>query len=230
MARKFWWPGSMPEQVVLVQNFQTKIGSYATALGLTAGDVTAAQGLCDAIVGAYTLVETSRLTMQAATQWRDAVFTGEPVGSNAPAPPVFPVGGAPAYKLGSVRSFFALRDRIVASPGYTQAIGEDLGIVGAEASRPAPGSVVPELKATTSTGYWVSLSGSMQGMDALKVEYSRDGGNNFQTVAFLTNTPGGFQVTPVDPTKPEKGFIRAVYIKRNEEVGQFSPNYPVTVS
>lgn len=229
MARKFWWPGAMPDQMVLVQNFQQKIDNYGTPLGLTAADLTAAQDLCSSIIGAYNHAEGCRLSMQATTQWRDQVFTGEPVGSAVPAPPVFPAVGTPPYKVGSVKLFFSLRDRIVAAPGYTQAIGEDLGIVGVEASRPAPSSIVPELRAETSTGYWVNLSGSMQGMDALKVEYSRNG-VDFQTVAFLTNTPGGFQVTPQNPTQPERGFIRAVFIKRNEEIGMFSANYPVTVS
>ena len=123
-----------------------------------------------------------------------------------------------------------LRDQIVAAPGYTLAIGEDLGIVGPETSKPAPDSLVPELTAKTSTGYWVNLSGSMKGMDALRVEYSRDGSETFQTVAFLTNTPSGFQISPQTPNQPEKGVIRAVYIKKSEEVGQYSANYPVTLS
>ena len=230
MPRKFWWPGTMPERLVLVQNFSVKIALWATPLGLTPAQVTAAQDLCDAFVGAFNVTEQCRTTMQAMTQWRDEIFTGEPVGDAAPAAPVFPTVGIVTYTLGVVTQLFDLRDRIVASPGYTQAIGEDLGIVGAETSRPAPSSITPDLRTETSTGYWVNLSGSMQGMDALKVEYSRDGGVNFTTVAFLTNTPGGFQITPQNPNQPEKGFIRAVYVRRNEEVGNYSPNYPVTVS
>lgn len=209
---------------------QVKIGGYSTTLGLTAAQVTVAQELCDAFVGAFNAAEQCRATMQAMTQWRDEVFNGEPEGTQAPAAPVFPVVGAVTYTRGVVRQFFELRDRIVSAPGYTTAIGEDLGLVGADSARPAPDAMTPELKATASTGYWVNLSGSMRGMDALRVEYSRDGGQNFQTVAFLTNTPGGFQVTPAAANQPEKGVIRAVYIKRNEEVGGYSANYPVTLS
>jgi hypothetical protein len=230
MARKFWWATSMPDQLVQMQNFRDKIDNYATQLGLTPADVTAAVALCDAFIGALNATELCRSTMMAMKQWRDDVFNGEPVGKTAPPAPVFPVVGAVTYTVGVVKEFFELRDRIVASPGYSMAIGEDLGIVGAEISAPLPGSILPNLKAVTSTGYWVNLSGSMQGMDALRVEYSRDGGENFTTVAFLTNTPGGFQITPANPGQAEKGFIRAVYIKRNEEVGGYSANYPVTLS
>jgi hypothetical protein len=66
-------------------------------------------------------------------------------------------------------------------------------------------------------------------MDALRVEYAPKGGN-FSTVAFLTTTPGGFQITPGTPGQPEKGHIRAVYIKKNEVYGNYSADYPVTVS
>lgn len=229
MARKFWWPGSMPEQTVLVQNFQAKISLYGTGLGLTAAQVTAAEALCAAFIGAVNSTDLAKSTMQSMTQWRDEVLNGEPSG-RTPQAPVFPVVGATTYPVGVVKSFIKLRDQIVASPTYTQAIGEDLGIIGAETTRPAPDSIVPVLKAETSTGYWVNLAGSMKGMDALKVEYMRDGGTGFTTVAFLTNTPGGFQVTPQNPALPEKGVIRAVYIKRNEQVGSYSANYPVTLS
>jgi len=66
-------------------------------------------------------------------------------------------------------------------------------------------------------------------MDALRVEYARKGGS-FSPVAFLTNTPGGFQITPETPGEPETGHVRAVFIKKNEEYGNYSADYPVTVS
>ena len=230
MAKKFWWPSTMPERVILMQNFQAKIEAYAVQLGLTPAQVTAALALCAAFIGAFSVTDQSKTTMQALKQWRDEVFDGEPEGSAVPAAPVFPVVGAVTYTRGVVKQFFELRDLIVALPGYTEAIGEDLGLIGSEVLKPAPSSLTPELKAETSTGYWVNLTGSMQGMDALRVEYSRDGGESFQTVAFLTNTPGGFQIAPTNPNQPEKGVIRAVYIKRNEDIGNFSANYPVTLS
>lgn len=229
MARKFWWPGAMPEQLVLVQNFLAKIPTYGTGLGMTAAQVTAAEGLCSAFIGAVQATDQAKTTMQAMTQWRDEILYGEGAPFTPPQAPVFPVVGATTYPVGVVKQFMKLRDRIVAAPGYTMAIGEDLGLVGAETTKPAPASVVPELSASTSTGYRVDLTGSMKGMDALRVEYSKNG-SDFTTVAFLTNTPMGFQITPTNPNQPEKGFIRAIFIKKSEQVGQYSANYPVTLS
>ena len=229
MPRKHYWPNSLSDQLVLMANFLVKIPVYGAGLGLTPAQVTAAEALCEAFIGAVQSTEQCKTTMQAMTQWRDDILYGEGGPSATPQAPVFPVVGATLYPEGVVKSFMKLRDQIVAAPGYTQAIGEDLGVVGPETSKPAPESVIPVLKAETSTGYWVSVSGSMQGMDALKVEYSRNG-SDFTTVAFLTNTPQGFQIDPQTPNQPEKGFIRAKFIKKSEEVGQYSANYPVTLS
>ncbi len=125
--------------------------------------------------------------------------------------------------------FFRLRDLIVASPGYTQAIGEDLGIVGATVIPRSPDQVQPQFKSVTVSGSTINIAGSMQGMDAMRVEYAPNGGS-FRTVAFLTNTPGGFTLSPENPNQPETGHIRAVYIKKNAEFGNYSADYPVTVS
>lgn len=196
---------------------------------MTPADVTAAQNLCATFINAVNFNEGARASMQAATQWRGMIFFGEPTGGAAPVPPVFPDGGAFAFTFGVVTQFFALRDQIVANSKYTLAMGEDLGIVGSEIIPTAPTSVTPSLKASVSMGNTVNLSGSMQGMDALRVEYAPKGGE-FTTVAFLTKTPGGFQITPTNPSGAETGFVRAVFIKKNEQFGNFSPNYPVTVS
>ncbi len=69
----------------------------------------------------------------------------------------------------------------------------------------------------------------MQGFDAMRVEYAPKGGN-FAPVAFLTNTPGGFSITPAVANQPETGHIRAIYIKKNAEYGNYSADYPVTLA
>jgi len=195
---------------------------------MTPEEVAAAIALCDTFIAAYNLADQSKATMQAMTQWRDLIFNGDPVGTSAPNPPVFPEGNDITYTRGVVAEFFELRDRLVVAKGYTDAIGEDLGIIGSETNNVVPDNVQPELKTKTAQGYQVNLSGSMQGMDALRVEYAPKGGN-FAPVAFLTNTPGSFTVIPAVPGEPESGHIRAVFIKKNEEFGSYSADYPVTL-
>ncbi len=229
MPKKFWWANALADQLIQVQNFKSKITGVGVALGLTPAQITAAVALCDAFIGAFNATDQAKQTMQSMTQWREVVFYGTPLEKAAPQAPVFAVVGATTYTRGVVTQFFALRDLIVALPNYTVNIGEDLGIVGTEITPKDAVEVSPSLKTVTSTGYWVNLTGSMSGMDGMRIEYAPKGGN-FSTVAFLTNTPGGFQVTPVNPNLPEMGHIRAIYIKRNEVFGNYSPDYPVTLS
>ena len=229
MALKFWWPTSLAAQLVLIQNFLAKIAKYAAVLSLTPAQIAAAEALCEAFIGAFNATEQARQTMQAMTQWRDEVFNGSPEGTPAPAAPMFAVVGVTAYTLGVVRQFFALRDLIVASPGYTALIGEDLGIVGSEITPSGPEQTTPVFKSVTTNGYTVNITGSMQGFDALRVEYARKGGT-YSQIAFLTKTPGGFTITPATPGAAEAGHVRGVFIKKNEEYGNYSADYPVTVS
>ena len=167
--------------------------------------------------------------MLAATAWRDDVFFGEPTGNPAGRAPVFPVPSGATFTRGTVTQFIELRELIVALPAYTMAIGEDLGIVGAEITPRPTDEIVPVFKRVSASGHSVTLAGSMQGFDALRVEYAPKGGN-FAPVAFLTNTPGSFQITPATPGGAEIGQIRAIYIRKNAEVGNYSANYPVTLA
>jgi hypothetical protein len=218
----------LADQQVLVQNFDAKIQANGPALGLTPTQVSSAQDLCASILSAFQITEQCKQTMQAVTNWRDLVFYGSPKGEAITSGPVFPVIGVVAFTRGAVTQFMELRDLIVALPGYTVAIGEDLGIIGPDTPSPE-GTIAPDLKATVAPGYTVNLSGSMRGMSGMRIEYSRAGGP-FVPVAFFTNTPGSFQITPAAPGEPETGNLRAVYIKKNAEFGAYSPNYPVTLS
>jgi hypothetical protein len=216
----------MPDQLVLIQNFQSKIANYQTALGLTAAQVTAAAALCAGYIEAFSLTEQCRATMKAQIQWRDMAFYGTPKGGTLPDSPVFPTNVAPLHTKGVVTQFFELRDQIVNAPGYTDAIGQDLGIVGHSIQPTPPLEVKPSLKPSVSFGNWVNFSGCMQGMSGLRIEYAPKGGE-FRTVGFLTNTPGSVQITT---TQPEAGQLRAIFIKKNEDYGNYSDNYPVVLA
>ena len=229
MARRPWWPATLADQVVLLNNFSLKIGTYATTLGWTPAQVIAAALVCAEMRDAAQYADASRATMQAVTQWRDLVFSGEPEGSPAMPIPVFPASPAFDATRGNLHQFMRLRDQILANNAYTEAIGQDLGLVGAEISPISPESVAPSLKITVTDGDTVNVAGSMQGMNAMKLVYTPTGGTG-REVAFLTSTPAGFTITKTDPTKPENGELRAFFYKKNAPYGTPSPNYPITLS
>jgi hypothetical protein len=229
MRRKYWWPGNIAEQIFLVRNFREQIGGVAGVLGLTAAQVTAIEAICDAIIEGFNITEQCKQTMRAMTAWRDDLLYSPATNSPVPAPPEFAVFSAPPVTTGVVNQFFQFRDMVIGLPGYTQAIGQMLGIIGSQQTRPAPEEVAPEVIPMISTGGWVNFTGSMRGMAALRVEYAPRGGE-FRTVGFLTNTPGGFQITPTDPGRPESGTIRTIFVRKNADYGRYSANYPVVIA
>ncbi|MBV9241525.1 MAG: hypothetical protein JO314_05910, partial [Acidobacteria bacterium] len=144
-------------------------------LGLTQEQIDA---ICDAFINSVNITEHCRQTMIALTAWRDQVLYGTQVGSTAPQAPVFPVVGTTTYTDGIVKQFFDLRDQIILNKNYTEAIGEDLGIVGAADPGKSEDDVFPTLKSVTaSPGFTVQIKGSMQGMDAMRIEYAPAGGD-----------------------------------------------------
>lgn len=157
------------------------------------------------------------------------IFNGEPVGASAGPCPQFSPGPVEAFTRGGVQQFSKLRDQILANNNYTNAIGEDLGLIGAEITPPSPESVSPNLKISVTEGDTVTVSGSMQGMNALKMMYTPKGGTA-REVAFVTSTPAGFTITKTQPGVPENGELRAVFYKKNLPYGNQSPIYPITLS
>jgi hypothetical protein len=230
MSRKrFWWPGRIGQQLVLIENFSQKIPVYAPQLPLTPAQVDKLLELCEAIRGSITFVEESRTAMQSSTQWRDNTLLGEQIGTPAGPAPAFPVLGDPGYETGSLRQFFRYRDLIMALPGYTEAIGKDLMLIGAE---PAPASeldIAPEISVRPLGSDLVNISGSMQGNSVLKVEYMPDGGD-WREIGIVTNLPVKLEVDRDDPRTPERGWFRAIFYNKNRTVGTYSPDYPVVVS
>ena len=128
MARRPWWPATLADQISLITNFNSKIGSYATTLGWTPAQVTAALLIGAQMKDAAQYADASKATMQAVTQWRDLVFSGEPAGS--PAMPIPTFAAPPDFDAtrGNLQQFTRLRDQILSNNNYTSAIGEDLGV------------------------------------------------------------------------------------------------------
>ena len=226
-----WFPRSLPDQLIMFQNVKVKIGGYSAVLPLTLAQTTAITLICNEFIAVYNYVAQARATTESLVEWRDIIFRGSPTGGAAPAPPVYPSYSAVAGStIGIFTAFRDFVDLIKSSPGYTQAIGEDLMIVATKPEDIAEGSVTPDLKVSTLPGYKVEISGSLQGMDALRVEYIQNGKTEWNIAAFLTKMPGEFVIAGVSPGQAVTGRIRAVFIKKNNEFGNFSPEYPVTLS
>ncbi len=173
----------------------------------------------------------SRATTESLVEWRDFVFNGDPVGDPCPEAPDYTVFSiSEGYFIGIFKRFRELVDLIKASPGYTRAIGEDLMIVAVKSDSVLPEDLTPELKVSAAEGYVVNIGGSLQGTDAIRIEYKRNGAAAWAIAGFLTKLPGSVTITPNTPGEPEVGNIRGRFVKKNVDVGNSSPQYSVTLS
>ncbi|HTH56936.1 MAG TPA: hypothetical protein VL728_12890 [Cyclobacteriaceae bacterium] len=117
---------------IQLKNISSKIGKYATALGLTPAEVTSLQAdaaAFDYLVNLQAAVQTFAATV---TSYKNGLRKGE--GAQLGALPVAPVlGTAPAMPAPNLEGRLrANLQRWINHPAYTVAIGEDLGIEGAK--------------------------------------------------------------------------------------------------
>lgn len=231
MAKNSWWPFALPLQYQLVKNFLDKIGGYAAALGLTAAQVLEMEELCNAFLQTYDFREGTSITNQAVTDWRDQVFNGSPEGDPVSAAPVFAVIGAVTFTRGTVQQFFKKRDYILSLDGYTDAIGQDLGLVGAEITPPDLSTFKPTLSvhpAQTLYLYTVVV-GNRGGSDQWEVQYREKGGAWTSAGTFTGKSADITYNAPAggDPAQLE---IRVQLKRKNVNYGQLSDSVTVTVN
>lgn len=133
-------------------------------------------------------------------------------------------------ELGRGSAFRALRQNVLDSSGYNPPIGEALGVIGAEMTRPDFGALKPRLKPKVS-GNAVLVGWSWDGngafLDMIRLEVDRGDGKGFVLLAMDT-TPNYTDTAPF-PATPAKWTYRAMYYVGDNGVGQWSDPASVMV-
>lgn len=163
------------------------------------------------------------------TDYVDGVRKGK-LGLPALSNPVWNLGTMPAAvppgihdRIREVANFIKSQKSI-----YTQADGELLGIITAEEAQLGEDQYIPELKLDVEPNYNLEADFRLLGTDALRVEYRLKGGE-WQTAATLTSSPGAFHINPTTPGEAQTVEIRAIFIKKNQPYGQYSPIYSTVI-
>ncbi|OAI26779.1 MULTISPECIES: hypothetical protein [Methylomonas] len=121
----------------------------------------------------------------------------------------------------------ALARRIKSHPSYTDALGNLLGIVGAEISTDLS-DAKPILKAVDQTGGIVVLSFQKSKSDGINIYSQRDNDSEFLFLARDTLTRYVDNRPLLIAGKPELRRYTAVYVVKDVEVGQFSDELVVS--
>lgn len=222
------FPKSELEINVLLQGLAVKVPPNQATLGLTAGDITALTENAanfDYLVNVAQQVSDSK---QAFTDFKNDMFYGEP--GFSPALPTFPTITTPATISGGIITWLkALLKRIKAAPGYTEQIGEELGLIVDNPEPLVPGDIVPELKIAALNDDQIEIKFSKQGLDALRVDWRPAGTEDWLTAGVFTSSPAIYQHN--SPGKnPQAIEIRGRLLQKNNPVSQYSPIYQVVTN
>lgn len=239
MKRQNYYPRILAQRPEWHSNFAAKLIHYAAQLPLTAAQTD--NGVADNLTLYYGLgdwiTKVRELGPAATANLRDleegtgsaafAFITFEP-----PEPPTLPAGALPV-KPGALRRVFKLVQVIKGLPGYTEAIGLDMGIVGSEAPETPPTDAPPPditVKAVSGTSHqFAQIKFIKNGHEYLVVESRRNGGP-WEQVGMSNKSPFTDTRPLLTADQAEIRDYRARYFDDGEPTSDWSPVSRVTIS
>lgn len=226
MAKAYYVPSDDAGKLAWLTNFNQKFPGYSGALGM--GDAEEDSLAADTAYFTYVMQAQAQVAAYAQqwTAYKNAARNG-----NAPTlgtPPVAPnLGVAPAAVApGIFQRATALAQRIKTLPGYTDAIGQALGIVGAEQTVDVS-ALKPVFTARLEAGQ-VVLGWTKQGMDGMEFWVDRGAGFVFLV---LDSLPDYADTQPL-PAAGQSALwkYKAIYRQGDDRVGQWSDVVSIPVA
>jgi hypothetical protein len=176
--------------------------------------------------------EATSQSAQQWTAWRNQMRVGD--GSSGTPHPVAPVLSTPPATIpaaGIETRFRALVKTIKANPAYNEAMGQALGIEGAEQSGPDLSAVKPQLKGEMKGGQpfvrW-TWGGNSAFLDMIELCVDRGDGKGYVMLAFDT-TPDYLDTAPL-PTAAAVWTYKGIYRVADARVGQWSDPVSLNVA
>ena len=204
MAKSDWLPPRDPEFLAWLKHEKDALPTLKTVLGLADPDVAALTADC-------TLLD-AKLTALANA---DAAYAQAAAEKTATRRAI----------EGRVR---ALARRIKAAPGYTEAIGAQLKLIGAEDTTDLT-TAKPTLTATVKPGGAVELVFNKGKSDGVNVYAQRESDAGWVFLARDTESPYVDTRPLLVAGKPEQRRYKAMYVLGDDETGQASDELTVTV-
>ena len=212
------------------ENFNTQLQVLAAKYGVSAGKITQTGKDADWVKYWVPAKVGAKAQEKQLTDYADEIANGS-LGNPQPAEPTWalpadpPVAVAPGVKrrFREIAAFIKAQKSI-----YTQSDGELLGIVAPDEAGLSPETTAPDVKFHTMPNFALEAEFRKYGLDALRVEFRHKGGN-WQLAAILTSSPGVFNVIPNEPGSAEQIEIRAIFIEKNQNFGNYSPIYTAII-
>jgi hypothetical protein len=218
------FPRADNDFVVWFNQFAQAFAVHGQGLGFSADEIAAVQkdaAMFNYLVGE--LLPTYRAAMQTRTSYKNLIKDGpigEPGGS-VPAPP--PASVPPAtVEPGIVPRLRQMIQRILAAPKYTEAIGQELDIVGGEEAAIDRATAKPTAKAVALPGNEVRIEFVKANFDGVLIEGRRSGESDWSALGTDNYSPYLDSRAPLAGGKPEIREYRLRYLLKDEPLGEWS--------
>ena len=217
--------------VAQMQTFKTNIGGYAVILSVSAVQIAAQAADTDYLAYVVACQQIMNNAAQQWTAWKKLIRSGGSVPpTGAPVLPTLPPA-VPAVPPGIEARFRALVKQLKAHANYNPAIGDALGIEGAQQTGPDLTTLQPDIDAAI-VGNHVAVGWDWSGfaafLDLCELQVDRSDGKGRVLLAYDT-TPGYNDTAPF-PATPTKWTYWAIYRIGDAQVGLWSKPVTITVS
>ena len=218
MPKAYFLPTNEPGKRAWLNNFAGKMPTYAATVGVTPAEVT--QLTADNLFFNYVCDAHSQHTKTTRdwTAYKHQAAHGDNLGDI----PVTPTPGTPPPTVppNIFGRASTLAVRIKNHPNCTDAIAQDLGIIGPEVIID-PANMKPVLYLTLTAGH-PHVGWAKQGMDSLELQVDRGDGKGFVPLTITTNTDyADNSPLPAAGTSAVWKY-KAVYRLNDAQVGQWS--------
>lgn len=224
MKKSFYLPSTDVEKKAWLINFSTKLPNYTTLFGLVAADVTAVANYSSMFSYLMDNIDKINTAKESFVQYKNLIRNGV-IGSAVGAFPTLPT--LPAAPTAVPAGIFPLIAKLVQTiknnQKYTDAIGQDLGIIGSD--QPIDPTTMKPILNLVSSAAGIDVQWTKGAANALRIEVDRTGAG-FQFLA-IDSIPN--YMDTVAPTAPATWKYRAVYLIHDEIVGQWSDVVSINV-
>lgn len=175
------------------KNYKEKISGYASALSMTAAEATAEEAICEKVIDSIAAVEDFKAQLNSAFKAKELMVKND--------------GGDLKKSIANHKT----------TPGYTKAIGEDLGIIGSS-SEFNPAEYKAEIYVELYGGK-IRIRFKKLGADGINLYKRAKGENQWQLVTRATKSPYLFLPVLAQPNVPVHYEFRAFGVLDDAEIG-----------
>ena len=185
--------------------------------------------MCQTFIKGFDKISENRATGKQMTNWFENIVSSKQTSDPVPAPPVFQAFVMPAGATVGLEEHCREFARLLKNqPNYDTADGLDLMIEREKTDDLNLNDAASELKLSVADTS-VRVLWKKPGFDALELQFRKIGAAMWQAADKSTVSDFDFAPPLTAPGVPEKFEFRAIFLIKNQRVGNWSPTYTETV-